>query len=272
MKYFLAHFDTKFPDYVNYCVKQIHKHDPKNDVYICGDYEPSFIEEDYTFIHRSDLDLPDFSYLKDASDPLWHTSLLRVFAINNFMWKYNYEGIIHFDNDVMIFGNFENIKNNFKKENYITPHKSTEYAFGFSYINNKEKFNELCVKILELISKGENKVKALTGDEAHEMRLLGYCADELIIPLPVHPSLGSIDNCIFDPSSWGQYVAGTPAGHSRGFIDEKQLVGSILSKEEEKPTLLYKKSSDTYHIKFKDRIYQVFNLHIHKKNLKVFSK
>lgn len=272
MTYFLFHLGDSFPPYIKHSISQIYKHDKKANVYVCGQSVPDFIDSRATFIHSDDLALPNFSYLKNDPDPLWHTSLMRIFAINNFMQAQDIEGVIHFDNDVMLFGDFNKIKEHFDNENYITPHKRTEYAFGFSYLNNRKKFKTLTERIYDLIKQGEDKVKSLTGDEAHEMRLLGYCSNNLIQPLPVHPSLGSIDGCIFDPSSWGQYAGGTPAGHAPGFIDSKQLVGSILVNENIKPTLLYKEDHDTYHIKYNDNIYQIFNLHIHSKNLNAFAK
>ena len=272
MKYFLVHLGSPFPKYVTHCVNQIYKHDNQAEVLLCGDIYPEFINNKFNFVNANELDLPSFDYLKDDPCPLWHTALMRVFVINAFMQKTGTEGLIHFDNDVMIFGDFNKIKKNFNRKNYITPHKKTEYTFGFSYLNNKEEFNALTNEIYKTVLLGERKVRQLTGDEAHEMRLLGYCANNLIEDLPVHPSMGSIENCIFDPSSWGQYAGGTPDGFSPGFIDPKQLVGSILTENKETPVLLYKPETDTYHLKYDNDVYQVFNLHIHSKKLQLFEK
>lgn len=271
MKYFLVHLGGEFPLYTKHCVKQIHKHDKEAEVLLCGNINPTFIDEKYTFINSDDLDLPTFDYLKNDPDPLWHTSVMRIFVINAFMQKTDIDGLIHFDNDVMIFGDFNKIEKNFNKENYITPHKETEYAFGFSYLNNKEKFNEITKRIYETILLGESEVRRLTGDQAHEMRLLGFCCSDLIKDLPVHPSIGNIENYIFDPSSWGQHIGGTPAGHSPGFIDKEQIVGNILSNLPEKPTLLYDPSADSYHLKHENHIYKIFNLHVHSKKLDSFN-
>jgi hypothetical protein len=268
MIYFLVHIGGNFPDYTKYCVNQIYKKDNNCKIYLCGDTKPNFIDKEYIFINVNELDLPlDNNYLLNDPNPLWRTSLMRIFAINSFMQKTGIEGIIHFDNDVMIYDNFSNIKDKFGKKNYITPHKTTEYAFGFSYLNNKDDFNKLSEKIKETIILGEGEVRRRTGDEAHEMRLLNFCGKDLIESLPVHPELDSVEKFIFDPSSYGQYIGGTPNGHAPGFVDETQLVGSFLK---QKPTIMYSKKEDAYYLPYKDNNYKIFNLHIHSKKLNDF--
>jgi hypothetical protein len=268
MIYFLTHLGCDFPAYIEYCVKQIIKKDSNFKIYICGDTEPKFIKEKYTFINSRELDIPtNSSYMVNDPNPLWRNSILRIFAINSFMQKENIEGIIHFDNDVMVYEDFTKIQNKFGRKNFITPHKHTEYSFGFSYLNNKDDFNILTQRINELINLGENNVRKLTGDETHEMRLLNFCGKDLIEPLPVHPAINNMENFIFDPSSYGQYIGGTPNGHAPGFIDKTQLVGSHFKVT---PHILYSKKEDIFYYGYNNELYKIFNLHVHSKNLKNF--
>lgn len=266
MIYFLTHLGSNFPNYTEYCIRQINKKDANSKIYLCGDIQPTFIESDYTFINSRDLDITlDNSYLANEPDPLWRTSLMRIFAVNSFMQKENIEGIIHFDNDVMIYSDFAEMQNKFNRRNYITPHKHTEYAFGFSYLNNKDDFNTLTERIKELIRSGDYNVRRLTGGQSHEMRLLNFCGGSLIEPLPVHPELGNINSFIFDPSSYGQFIGGTPNGHHPGFIDNTQLVGSYFKTF---PEIYYNKEEDIYYYNYCGKQYKIFNLHIHSKKLK----
>ena len=268
MIYFLVHLGSTFPSYVESCIRQIHKKDNNCEIILCGDFKPNIESKKCYFINSIELNIPiETNYFRHDPNPLWKNSLMRIFAINSFMQKENIEGIIHFDNDVMIYEDFYKIQNNFKRRNYITPHKHTEFAFGFSYLNNKEKFNVLTEKIQSTIQLGEQGVKQLTGDEAHEMRLLNFCGEDLIEPLPTHPEIGSINNFVFDPSSYGQYIGGTPNGHAPGFIDRSQLVGSYF---ESKPQIIYNKERDIFHYIYKDKTYDIFNLHIHSKKLNEF--
>ena len=55
------------------------------------------------------------------------------------------------------------------------------------------------------------------------MRLIGFYGHDLITKLPVYPNTETYGNFIFDPSSYGQYLDGTPNGHSPGFIDKEQI-------------------------------------------------
>ncbi len=268
MIYFLVHLGGNFPEYTKYSVNQIYKMDCKCKIYLCGDIKPDFIDKDFTFINISELDITsNNNYFTNDPNPLWRTSLLRIFAINSFMQKYNIEGIIHFDNDVMIYDNFNKIKKYFKRKNYITPHKETEYAFGFSYLNNKDDFRKLSNKIKKIIEGGESEVKKLTGDEAHEMRLLNFCGKGLIESLPTHPEINDIDGYVFDPSSYGQYIGGTPNGHPPGFVDETQLIGTLLKNN---PNIFFNREDNSYYLSNNNKLYKIFNLHIHSKKLNEF--
>lgn len=267
MRYFLFHQGVDIPDYIIHCINQINIQDNNADIYFCSNV---YLHNDkVNFIDLNSLNLPDFNYFKNDPNPLWFTSLLRIFAINAFAQQYG-DNFIHFDNDVMLYGDFSNIKEHFDKKNYITPHKDTEFAFGFSYINNKDLFNDLTNNIYEMLKKGEDEVRRLTGDQIHEMRLLGYCNNGLIEPLPVHPKLGNIENIIFDPSSWGQYVGGTHSGIPPGFIDNEQIAGKIFL--ENKPEIRFDNKNNKMYVKYNDELYQLFNLHIHSKKLNSFNR
>lgn len=260
MIYFLVHIG-KLPAHLTVCVDQILKIDSCAKVYVCSNTDPC--REDITFVHINDLQLPNLgNYLANDPDPLWYTSLLRIFTINSFIQQTK-ESIIHFDNDVLIYEPFDKIANALTDEIYITPHKNGEYTFGYSFIDSIDKFNILSQKIYETVVLGESNVKQVLG-ETHEMRLLGYCGIDIVTDLPVHPTYGNINGYIFDPSSYGQYIGGTPAGHAPGFIDKQQIVGNIIDNNSViqfngKPTILYK-----------DTQYPIFNLHIHSKNLQQF--
>lgn len=261
MIYFLVHIG-KLPAHLNICIDQILKIDSSAKVYICSDNNPC--RQDVTHININDLHLPLIgTYLATNPDPLWVTSLIRIFCINSFIQQMR-EPIIHFDNDVLIYEPFEKISSTLTGEVYITPHKDDEYTFGYSFIDNIDKFNILAQKIYDTINLGEHNVKQLLS-ETHEMRLLGYCGVGIITDLPVHPIHGNINEFIFDPSSYGQFIGGTPAGHPPGFIDKHQKVGRLLNNDSiiqfnNKPQIIYL-----------NKQYPIFNLHIHSKNLQQFT-
>jgi len=249
------------PDHLKYCIRQILKVDTSSTITLITDMKIK--ADNIEIISCKDLNLPDLSkYFIRNDDPLWITSLMRIFIINEYL-KISKNSIIHFDNDVLIFYPYETIKDQITSQVYITPHKHTEYTFGYSIIQNLEKFNLLTEKILDMVYLGEKRVRELIT-EPHEMSLLGKCGKNIITDLPVHPSIDEpMNNFIFDPSSYGQFVGGTPNGHAPGFVDEAQLVGSCfklyppcIKFVEKKPVLDFNSNS-----------YKIFNLHIHSKQL-----
>jgi len=252
------------PNHLKFCLKQILTIDNTKNIYLITDQ--NILIEGVTVLNTNEFNLPDTgNYLKHNQDPLWYTSLLRIFYLNAFL-QLKKEPVIHFDNDVLIFQPSFIADLYTENENYITPHKTTEYTFGFSVLKNVEKFNTLTERIYNLIQLGEQKVKEMFT-ETHEMRLLGHCGKDIIKDLPVHPYCARPyrDN-IFDPSSYGQFVDGTPAGHSPGFTDSTQLVGSIFEKYYPKITFIDKKP----HLFYADSTYKIYNLHIHTKQLQKF--
>lgn len=252
------------PKHLKNCLQQILTIDRNKTVYLITDQ--NIICNDITIININEFVLPDLgNYFKHNPDPLWYTSLLRIFYLNAFL-QIKKEPIIHFDNDVLIYYPSSVIDLYTKNEIYITPHKTTEYTFGFSVLKNIEKFNILTEKIYNFVLLGEQKVKEVL-QETHEMSLLGACSKDLIKDLPTHPFFTrTFGDFIFDPSSYGQFIDGTPAGHLPGFIDNTQLVGSVFNKYPPKINFIDKKP----YLYYGGGIYKLYNLHIHTKQLQKF--
>jgi hypothetical protein len=258
--HFLFHLGAPIK-HLDFCINNILNVDSKNTIFLCTDnnFKP---KDRLTIIPKQDLKIPDLKqFLKNDPNPLWFTALLRIFYLNAFLKTIKLP-VVHFDNDVLCFYSFDKILKFMTAPGvYITPHKTTEFTFGYSYINDLNKFDALCESILNIINLGEQNAKKLTGDNIHEMRLLGYCGKDLITKLPVYPSVETYNEFIFDPSSYGQYIDGTPNGHKPNFIDPKQLVGSMLTDKDE---IIFDKVPKLIH---NSKEYNIFNLHVHTKNL-----
>ena len=103
MRYFLFHKGVDIPSYIIDCINQIYIQDSNAEIYFCSNVYLK--HKEIIFIDIDSLNLPNFNYLKNDPNPLWFTSLLRIFAINAFAQKYG-DSFIHFDNDVMLYGDF----------------------------------------------------------------------------------------------------------------------------------------------------------------------
>jgi hypothetical protein len=245
------------------CIKQLQSLNDGNKIILCTDV--NFYCNGVDVVNVNDLNIVNpGDYLRHNPDPLWFTSFYRIFVLNAF-FNATKTPFVHFDNDVLTFYSSNNLID-LDNENYLTPHKITEFTFGYSVFKNLVKFNELTNKIYDLTRQGESYIKQLLG-ETHEMRLLGHCGADLIKSLPGHPAISEpYQDFIFDPSSYGQFIDGTPAGHSPGFIDKSQLLGSVL--DQEQPTITFRDKKPI--LSYNNKDYKIFNLHIHSKNLQRF--
>lgn len=266
MNYFLVHIGSALPSHLIHCLRQIIYTDSNSKIVLCTDSNIKFDDSRVDVVNKNDLDLPDTGdYFREERDPLWITSLQRIFLLNAYS-KRTTESIIHFDNDVLIYNSDINVFSQFSNEFYITPQKPTEYVFGFSFIKNKDKFDRVCTKIYDAVSKGKQYVLSQTGDQAHEMRLLYYYGKEYTTELPIHPSLGTVENTVFDPGSYGQHIGGTNIGHPPGFIDKDHIVGSMLGVN----TKVHMSKNGPV-VEFNNQTYKLNNLHVHSKTLERFT-
>jgi len=264
MKHFLFHLGP-LPKHLNTCIDSILRY-PNNNIALCTDQNVTYNSNRVTIINVNKLNSPHVKkYFHLDPNPLWITSLLRIHYLNEYYQNYcSDEPLLHFDNDVLYYNDPQILRDKIKEEVYITPHKQTEYTFGFSIINNKEKMANITKRVFDIVQKGERFARSITGDNIHEMRLLGYIDDGIITKLPVLPEELNEFDFIFDPSSYGQYIGGTPNGHSPGFIDRKQYVGSKLT---DNMQIIF---DDKPYIIANNKKYNIFNLHIHCKKLNKF--
>lgn len=267
MKYFLTHIGSQIPAHIVHCLRQILYIDSNSKITLCTDSNIKFNDSRVEVVNSKDLDIPDTGdYFRNEVDPLWLTSLQRIFLINSYI-NTTKENIIHFDNDVLIYKSLDNIIDTIESEVYITPQTATSYIFGFSVIKNIKKFNNIANNIYNAVIQGKEYVLSQTKDQAHEMQLLYFFSKEYITPLPVHPAINSLQNTIFDPITYGQFFGGTNNNHPPGFIDEDHIVGQLLKSENSVVEMQNGKPI----IMFKDKQYDIANLHVHGKRLERFT-
>jgi hypothetical protein len=265
MNYFLVHIGSSLPSHLIHCLRQITYVDSESKIVLCTDSNIKFDDSRVEVVNKNDLDLPNTGdYFCEERDPLWLTSLQRIFLLNAYV-KQTMESVIHFDNDVLLYNSDVDTFDQLADEVYITPQKPTEYVFGFSLIKNKDKFNDICTNIYNAVLKGKQYVLSQTGDQAHEMRLLHHYGKDSVTNLPIHPSLGTIQNTIFDPGSYGQHIGGTNIGHPPGFIDKDHIVGSFLGIN----TKAYMSDNGPV-VEYNNQTFKLNNLHVHSKKLDLF--
>jgi len=209
----------------------------------------------------------EMSLFKNEANPLWRTSLFRIFLIRDAFKHLGLHYCYHFDSDVLLFcpsSDFEDLISNFDGLN-ITPCNSNELVFGFSRIGSLDKIDEICSILYKLIFNPFKRIKYYV-DMPNEMQLLAGIfkkRPDLIQKLNTFPNEHGI---IFDPSSYGQYFGGTHQNHPPGFTDLKHDIGVQIKNGNIIPIMIENKP----YVEQGGNLFAIANLHIHSKNTTQF--
>jgi len=289
MNIVLFHLGNKLPDYFTYCTDQIKLTNPDSVIYLLTNSNIDSIPN-VKVVDVREFEVPDISNYFSSDihhKQLWQTSLIRIFYLEAFLRTYNIKDIIHFDNDVLIYHNYTEMLNKFKKFNFlITPQFDTEYVFGFSYIKDYKSLTPITSILQNLISLPFRELQTLTNTEyPHEMRLLSYVNkisnNKYIDLLPVVVDGEGSDNfnifnMVFDPSSYGKHIAGSHClgSHNRHFVTTPKWNGTethhYIGKQIHAGIIEVDLAGNIPYIIYNETTYKISNLHIHNKQLKDF--
>jgi len=270
---YIFYYSGKVPDYVEYSLNSILNADREGNIFFCSNDElkyknvvhikPEKVESKLT------KQVKDLNYYAGGDqNPLWASSMMRIFYINDVANYLNLKSFIHFDSDVMLYKSYRELSHLFKNDKLnITPLTENFLVFGYSYISNNETLSEITNFTYNVLSNSKKyEDEFYDGNRLTEMKALYICYKKnpsLFNLLPVLPE----SEVIFDPGSYGQYLGGVHYKRfSKKYINEKHLVGKLYLK-------------DNFQIKKKDGVafalkdgkkYELANIHVHKKNLKKF--
>jgi hypothetical protein len=151
VNYVLVSIGT-IPDYIRNSINSILTVDKDAKIYLCTDQKIKFqnikiidlkeIVSDQTIkIKENDI----FKGTIFEGNPLWSTSLLRIFYLRDAQKNLNLKNVIHFDNDILIYKPYEELKDFFEPSSFsITPSSRNRLIFGYSFIPTFEILNNLC--------------------------------------------------------------------------------------------------------------------------------
>ena len=213
------------------------------------------------------------NYYKSQINPLWNTSMARIFAINDLANYLNIgDDIIHFDADVLIYDDFNNYKNKFDllKGLHITQTNSDELIFGFSYINDMTIYEKICNAIYKKLFGSQNIAEKSNSETKNfnfnEMRVLREVEAEnkgYIFPITSVPT--KKEDIIFDPLDIGYFLGGQDKYENVPTIDSRNYLGKYIlnDKSNSRIEFINKKPFLISHgIQNK-----IFNIHVHNKKL-----
>ena len=272
MNYIFYYFG-KIPDYVEYSINSVLNADPRSRIFICSDEKVNF--ENVVHINpllvesKNTKFVKKLNYFKDGDqNPLWSSSMMRIFYINDVANYFKLDSYVHFDSDVLIFKSFTDLSHLFKKNKFnITPLMKEFLVFGYSFIENRFIFSEIVEIISDILSNSRKyEEEFYSGNRLNEMKAL-YIASvinpKLFNLLPVLPD----KDLVFDPGSYGQYLGGVHyKKFSKNYVNPEHIVGNSLINKE-----IYIENKGRAPKVIKDKkSYDIVNLHVHKKNLKKF--
>lgn len=272
MNYIHCHIGQIPPEYLLDSIRSINSVEPKANIILVTDKDVkvdgvSVIKVD-DIASKETKKVLNMSLFANDPNPLWRTSIFRVFLVRDALQSLELDFCYHFDSDVLLFqpsSLFEKCTSDFDGL-YITPCNNDELVFGFSRFGNSDKINELCDLFSDIVF-DEHKQNQYSVGMPNEMQLLGGIYKKhsnLIRLLPTIPNKTS--EFVFDPSSYGQYFGGTHQGHGPGWYGNHHNIGRNIGEGVIKPIMINRKP----YVEYEGNSYPIVNLHIHSKNTSQF--
>lgn len=284
MKYVFAHFGQE-PSHLSDFFNTILSVDNKAEIFFINDYE-------YKNKHINSYELTNFKDLTKKSheieklvystgvdnNPLWASSLIRIFAIQTLVNFLEIEEFIHFDTDVLIYKSYDQLKNSglfsYDKIN-ITYHDKENLVFGYSYFPKRELLDDLISELNNILKNYKFFQQRFTANGngfVSEMKMLSIISNKkpsLFNFLNSLPYWG--DKYLFDPAGYGQYLDGTHFKRGNYFFKRRWIGLSTQVGRELKAKRIRVKFIKKKPIVISDNtITELASLHVHSKRLKKF--
>jgi hypothetical protein len=276
------------------CIKQVREWNKEIDFYLILD---STIEPDTEFIKKYKVNIinseelildRDISFLSDYylldRNPLWRSSFIRFFYIEQLIKNKNLKNVFTFDNDVLIFSDLSSISTKFQylyKQCAITRISDDGIVCGMLWISNYSAMQKLNNAIIELYSMPNNSRLTETS-LLHQVNT--NFGEDLLSSLPIwydgqYSKNFQIFEGFFDPGTFGQFLGGCHNGSPRGHIMMHHLLGPEIKKYTEDISMNFMGKTDDdgryyYYFKSNDKSAEIklHSLHVHSKNLKEFMR
>ena len=270
MKYFYVHMGS-YPYWLWDSINSVRKNDESAEIFLCGDKTPTDLDilldapclqflKLENIITRETRAAINSKLWKNDPNPLWKTSLYRIFIVRDMMMSTNALEFVHFDSDVILFHGFDKVKHCINRDLeglHITPCNENELVFGYSYCNSFKALHEICEIVLEAMYDND-LLNSLVTNHANEMQILSgiqKIKPDLLKSLETIPS--QRNEYVFDPSSYGQYLFGTHSGHKAGWYGDHHWIGKLIGEKQIQVSMnnRYPYANNT----------KIVNLHIHSK-------
>jgi hypothetical protein len=272
---------NSIPEYTKLSLQQARKFNPSIPIDFISAKPASYFKDlDINWVNQNDVKGESLQAFRDVSwfdkhgtpntkypspEGFWSRTAERLFYLEEYISQNNIENIIHFENDVMLYDSVEKIKPIHNVMGINTSFYQT--TFALAYIKNKESYKDTCYSLINIMKTGEKNLLSLGFDHISEMSLLNI-ANKLNIIGSFNTMPEENNDYVFDPASYGQFLAGTNNEHGPGFIDQYHYIGQKIKSGE--IDVIFDKHQPMVIDKINNIYKKIFNLHIHSKNLQRF--
>ena len=272
MNYIFYYFGD-IPKHVEHSINSVLNSDPNSKIFFCSEEKVGFKNVHHVKPSKVISDLTqsiiDLDYFKAGDqNPLWASSMMRMFYINDVAKHLNLNSYIHFDSDVMCYKSFDELSLYLNETKFnITPLMDEFLVFGYSYVPSILIYDEVLKTVCDILKNSDFYEKEFYNkNRLTEMKTL-YIAytlkPHLFNLLPVLPQ----EKIVFDPGSYGQYLGGVHYKRfSKKYINDEHIVGRAIKNKE----IYITKINGYPKVKHNGDVFDLANLHVHKKNLQKF--
>ena len=284
MNYVFAHFG-KAPSHLSDFFNTILSVDSEAEIFFINDYgyENKYVKS-YQLNKFKDLENKSYEIKKLVystgvdNNPLWASSLIRIFAVQTIAKFLEIDEFVHFDTDVLIYKSFKQLEESGIFVNHkinITYHDKDSLIFGYSYFPKIELLDELISELNNILKNYKYFQLRFTSDGngfVSEMKMLSVISKN---NSSLFNYLNSLpyweDKYLFDPAGYGQYLDGSHAKRGNYFFVRRWIgLNTQVGKELKSKRIKVKFIKKQPIVIFDNRTTELASLHVHSKRLKKF--
>lgn len=281
----LCHIGNTWPDHINTCLNHTRKWFGGEIYIIVNKVNINRVNSTAFKIEAESLSSPfldefnriDF-FAAYGLGGFWRYAFERLLLLEAFMTKKNLEEVIHIENDVLIYYDSStiNFRHWYKDRVAFNPLGDNYCTAAHIYVDNYKSLSIVNGLLISLIKLGIDKLSGMFPgiSPINEMMLLSVLLKQKQISyLPINVIGNYSDNLndynmIFDPASWGQYIGGTPQGHSSGILFDHHWIGlDMKGRSFEIRWEMDERGRKIPLLWYNNRKCKFANLHIHNKKL-----
>ena len=298
----LTHIGETLPEYIDTFITQLRKFNIENEiVFLVNENNvnnPTFTNHNIKTYSIENLDntlinqfINKFGYgdinsskrnIVYGSPDYWCVTATRLFYIYEYCKKFNINEYFHFENDVMVYTDLNDVlsiikENELYKNIAITRGTNNKIMTGFMYVGNNDIMEDMLKSFILYLGDKSNLFK-YGIDMINEMGLLHTYQlknPEKLVNLPTFPNEVLTQdfkyfNTIFDPATYGQYLDGIPSSPGVSVLPDSYIGDEIRKDGSINITFETVDNLRIPYLNYENEKIKINTLHIHSKRLYLF--